>query len=846
MAFGSNELTLLIKAKDEASTTLNNIRDRVKDHSRSFAAAGKAMLLASAALTAGLGVAINQAAKFQQQMAQVSTMLDAQSMKHMPKFEKSIKNMALEFGEGTDTLSNGLYNILSASIPAEKAISVLDASVRAAKAGLTDTGTAADAITTIINAYGLSADKATDVSDLLFAIVKRGKLTFAELAPNIGKVAALSAKAGLSLEDLGATIATLTRSGVRSEAAMTAVRGVINGMLKPADEAAKMFEERLGMAMNTTSLKAYGLVEILSRMKKSGLSPEELATMFPNVRALTGIIAAMGDMEGATFDYNLMVNRAGLSQEAFQKNFETAQTALNKMGKAMVILTAEIGEAFLPAVIKVGAIISNAVKWFISLDKWVKVLISGSIALTAVLLGVAGAAAMIISKLPFLVSGFNILSVALSKTAIGATVAKTALIGLQTGGILLAVGGLILIAKKTYDYIDALSSLSDATTEAGLKHGENFSSMIKKFTDLKNAFTELVPEGERNTEIIEKMTDNYNQLTSSGYATAEQLAASEDLLIEKITNWIGMYREKMTVAREGSTEFIDLKAQELEATRQLTDEEAVMFEELNARVLTLDGDNLQSKLKLLDMEYKKKEKVAKDTIKNEIKLNEYMIKLNLWRHKEEMSLVEIERKEKQAKAFQTAEYSLQTLQTLLDAEGSSTHKKKAMIITLMSAELALGIMRMWSAEATKGALGIPLAIAGTAALVANYGVQMHKLTSTSGKDASGKMPDLLPPTSIPELMPDYPSAATIDRGADGVYTSPVVTGGAVSVAGAGGITNINVGGVEVNLGGIDINKENLETTLRDIGEAVKSRTIEAVTMAMRIYNTGKANEGEAV
>ena len=88
------------------------------------------------------------------------------------------------------------------------------------------------------------------------------------------------------------------------------------------------------------------------------------------------------------------------------------------------------------------------------------------------------------------------------------------------------------------------------------------------------------------------------------------------------------------------------------------------------------------------------------------------------------------------------------------------------------------------------------------------------------------------------------SYQTVDGGAEGAYASPVATGGAV--IGGGGITNINVGGVEVNLGGIDIEKENLETVLRDIGEAVKAKTVEAVTMAMRIYNTGKANEGEAV
>jgi TP901 family phage tail tape measure protein len=114
--------------------------------------------------------------------------------------------MSIQFGEGTGTLAKGLYDILSASIPAEKALYVLSVSAKAARAGLTDTGVAADAITTILNAYGLSAEKAGDVSDWLFSVVKKGKLTFAELAPSIGMVATTASSAGVDLNELGAAL----------------------------------------------------------------------------------------------------------------------------------------------------------------------------------------------------------------------------------------------------------------------------------------------------------------------------------------------------------------------------------------------------------------------------------------------------------------------------------------------------------------------------------------------------------------------------------------------------------------------------------------------------------------
>lgn len=160
-------------------------------------------------------------ADFDRQMANVSTMLD-EPEKHMARFSKSVRDMSVEFGESTDALAGGLYDILSASISPEKAMNVLTVAVKAAKGGLTDTKTAADAITTVLNAYGLSAEHAGTVSDLLFSVVKRGKTTFAELAPNIGEVASIAASAGVALEEVGATLSVLTRNGVRTTEAVTA------------------------------------------------------------------------------------------------------------------------------------------------------------------------------------------------------------------------------------------------------------------------------------------------------------------------------------------------------------------------------------------------------------------------------------------------------------------------------------------------------------------------------------------------------------------------------------------------------------------------------------------------
>ena len=153
---------------------LKAAQTKLKNFSRSVTAAGKKLLGISAIMAMPFIGGATVFADFEQQMANVSTMLD-EPAKYMDSFRKGVRKMSVEFGEGTDTLAKGLYDILSASIDPAMALDVLAVSAKAARAGLTDTGIAADAITTILNSYGLSADQAQSVSDMLFATVKRGK-----------------------------------------------------------------------------------------------------------------------------------------------------------------------------------------------------------------------------------------------------------------------------------------------------------------------------------------------------------------------------------------------------------------------------------------------------------------------------------------------------------------------------------------------------------------------------------------------------------------------------------------------------------------------------------------------
>ena len=399
-------------------------------------------------------------ADFETQMANVSTMLDNPE-KSLAGFTRAVRDMAIEFGESTEALAGGLYDILSASIDSADALGVLEVAVKAAKGGMTDTAIAADAITTMINAYSLSAKDAADVSDLLFSIVKRGKTTFAELAPNIGKVATIAASAGVSLEELGAALSVMTRSGVQTENAITALQAIITSFLKPMSDSVSLARD-LGFEMSAAAIKSEGLAGIFEKI--GNLPPDAVAKLFPNVRALRGVLPALRNMTGFLGDIEVMGSRTGAAETAFEKMAKTLSVSYGKAKESVLGVASAVGESLAKSLKsaseKIVAVSKASASWIrknqgviISIAKIVTGLVVAGVALIAF----GGIVSGIGAALGLLATGIGVLKVAL--------LALTTPIGLVAAGVVLMATGIISATNSSGEAVDWLgdkfSSLKD-------------------------------------------------------------------------------------------------------------------------------------------------------------------------------------------------------------------------------------------------------------------------------------------------------------------------------------------------------------------------------------------------
>ena len=485
-------------------------------------------------MAAAAGVAIAAAVKSEKSLAMVSTMLDETTIRFLPAYKKGLRELSLQMGESGETLKRGLYDILSASIAPAKAMDVLAVAAKAAVGGMTDTSVSADALTTILNSYKMTAEDAAKVSDKLFMTVKRGKLTYAELAGSIGMVSATASIAGVSLDELLATVATVTRGGINAHVAMTAVTGVLKSFLKPTDDAKDMAKS-LGIELSTATLKAEGLSGVFKKLV--GMKAEDLAKLFPNIRGLRGVAIAMQDQAGLTKDLGLLMNSAGQAGEAFNKMSGTMAFQLGQLKQEISALAKDIGFALMPAfkdMVKgiknfVGGLGAEGIATFI---KW-------GLAITAV--GIA---------LPKLIGGLKLLSGALLFLMANPIAAIVLAIAAAFVGLGIAIANASKPVKKFKDTGKALKDNKAKIASA--------KSLMDELTSINDKEHLTNKERERAVELAKQLTVMYRSV-----------GLSIDVVSGKVIGLVGA-QERLAKIMEASlirSTKADLEQQEARAGR---------------------------------------------------------------------------------------------------------------------------------------------------------------------------------------------------------------------------------------------------------------------------------------
>ena len=370
------------------ASELRSARDRVGDE------LSRAATLTGAGIAGTLALATKHAVEFESAMRNVNSIAQL-SERQFEALNASVVGIAQnpDVRQGPTDLAKGLYEVYSSGFKGKEALTVLQEAAEGATAGMTDTATSGKVLMATLNSGIPGVNGAGQAMDVLFKIVDRGVLNFADLSTSLGQVLPTASKAGVSLQETGAAIAVMTKSGQSASEATNDLLNLLNKLARPPKETEAAFQA-LGVSYGFAALQAKGLPGILQEIQaKTGGNADAIKKLLPDMQAQRAALSLLKD-GGAVYRAELAeMSKAsegvGAKQRALTQQNKSTAASVAMARKEFEILSVQVRDATLPALNSLLRSTQSVLKWFNSLPKETQenVVKLGALASAALLLG---------------------------------------------------------------------------------------------------------------------------------------------------------------------------------------------------------------------------------------------------------------------------------------------------------------------------------------------------------------------------------------------------------------------------------------------------------------------------
>ncbi len=336
------------------------------------AAAAQAFSLAivgAAGLAAIAGV--KMATEMQKQMELLVT-AGGYAQSSIKGLTAGVLQVAAQTGEPIAQLTDGMYTIAKAGIPASSSLEVLRVAAQGAIEEGSSMTTVMQGLTSVMYSYHIPAKGAVSAMNEMKRAAGESKTTMQDFSDSLSNVVPFASQVGISFADLGGAIGVMTNHGDSAQRSTQDLSNAITGLTAPNGVAITMMQQlginvvdlqknvgKRGLAATykilTDAIKAHthnGLIDV-GTMKQAASASQDLQTMMagmsPKLRAesqafLAGHVSAkeyrlgikalgaVGYAQGSQF-ISLASNTKGFSAQmrAGQSTSITATQALQKM-----------------------------------------------------------------------------------------------------------------------------------------------------------------------------------------------------------------------------------------------------------------------------------------------------------------------------------------------------------------------------------------------------------------------------------------------------------------------------------------------------------------------------------
>lgn len=293
--------------------------------------------------------------------AKLSTIADT-SQVPMEKLNSDLMEISGETAQAVTELSESAYQAISAGTDTARAAEVVGTATKSSIAGFTDTSTAIDGLSTVVNSYGDEVKNATEVSDIFLTVQNLGKTSFGELSSNIGKVATNASNYNVSIHNLGTAYIELTKRGIQTSEATTYTNSMLKELGKSSSNLSKILKKKTGKSFAELMEDGNSLGDVLGIIYDSvGRNNTAFINLFSSQEAATGAVTMLKrGTEGFNNTLQQVQKSAGATDAAYEKMTNTSEFAkakvINGINNIKIAIGTRLNEALGGLIGKAGKI----------------------------------------------------------------------------------------------------------------------------------------------------------------------------------------------------------------------------------------------------------------------------------------------------------------------------------------------------------------------------------------------------------------------------------------------------------------------------------------------------------
>lgn len=555
-------------------------RDGIKELQGVLASAGIAATLNE--IKNGFFDCSEAAAQFETSTAMVATIADT-SQKSLSSISKEVRGYSNETGEAASDMAEATYQAVSASINTADAAAFAGTATKLAVGGFTSATTAVDVLTTAINAYGLAASDATQLSDYLITTQNLGKTSVDQLAQSVGKVIPLASAYNVQMDNLSSAYAVLTANGIATAESGTYLKSMLNELGDTGSGVSEVLLNSTGKTFAQLMEQGYSLGDVMAML---GNAVDGDSTAFNALWNSTEAgIGALSLFNAGADKYNSVLESmrtsAGATEKAYSTMADTTDKSKQRMENAFNNLKISVGDVLNPALTQVYEGFTNV---FAGMSDFADEHPAVVAAISAITVGVGGFTGAL--------AAYNLATTA----AKFVTEAFTAT--LAANPYVLAAAGIVAVTAAAVTLTGVLITQSDEYEGMTATCRDQYDE-LQRLNDQYNAACEQYDENSDAANSLRYQLDQLNDEFEANRQTVKEFVAECDGLVESHNKVMDAYNSSTSSIKDQELGTLaltqrlgELASQNTQTTASYTEMKAII-DQLNADVpglgLTYDG-----------------------------------------------------------------------------------------------------------------------------------------------------------------------------------------------------------------------------------------------------------------